>query len=291
MPISIAEGISLEELAEALDEPRILESKNVTILGKEEIRSLSNVVGERKKVYGAKKDDDSKIDYVAKESVKGVQPFIINAIAFDHYMTSDFGNGEVYSNIEVSAVVGDVASVSFTHSITRSNYENGSYKTSKSKSSSMSNPRVGRSHQVYANSDTAWWSGYLTGTFTSSKGTTRSIAELNGPEKILTNTLGDVYPDYVDPQSNIELIKPDANLVKKKRQRESNYRSNFINYYELNYGRPQYFDWTEVEIHHMIPLEYYGSNDVDNLIPLLKKGYSNDYIMYHHEVTNWWNNY
>jgi hypothetical protein len=286
LPIMIAEGVSLEELAEKLNEPRILKSKNVTIVKKDEMPKLA---GTTKKVYGKKKDkQDSQIDVVVKS--EGVEPQYLKWITFDHHMSSDFGDGEVYSHLTVSSVSG-AAAVRFNHMIKQSYYENGSYSIYSSIAGSFTAPRVGDTHTHRAPADTYWWSGDISGTVTWSDGKTSSINPINGPEKILTNSVGDIYPDYEDPQSYIELIKPPANLVKKKREREPKYRDKFIEYYEKYWGKPQYFKWEEVEIHHMIPLEYYGTNDVDNLIPLLKSGYYNDYIMYHKEVTDWWRYY
>ncbi|WP_339167165.1 HNH endonuclease signature motif containing protein [Brevibacillus sp. FSL L8-0520] len=274
LPIQLAEGVSLEDLAEVLNEPRILQSKNVTVIDNEELSSLAINSGERKKVFGAKSEpDETPFDFVAttattsdKRTMGQLPEFA--AIAFDHYMTSDYPNGEVTSNVRVSAVLGSITSVAFRHEITRSVYERGSYRYENYKTARIPYPRVGRTEYVSANADTFWWSGDMSGTATTAQGGVVPINKINGPEKILTNRLGEIYPDYVDPQSNIELIKPDANLVKLTRDRSSNYRKNFEKHYESYYGKPQYFDWDDVEIHHMIPLEYYGTNDVDNLIPV-----------------------
>ncbi|MBH0331731.1 hypothetical protein ABH14_18500 [Brevibacillus brevis] len=72
---------------------------------------------------------------------------------------------------------------------------------------------------------------------------------------------------------------------------DNNFRNNFIDYYEKNYGLAQHFAWDEVSIHHMIPLEYYGSNDMSKLIPLLRYPNSNSNILYHDDVTDWWRSY
>jgi hypothetical protein len=298
LPIQLAEGVSLEDLAKALNEPRILESKNVTVVDSSEMEESS---GKRQLVFSAEskrlmEKDNASIDYVAffsdeKNAGENISSMAVGGVAFDHYMTADWGNGEVYSNARVSAVFGDVTSVGLFHAITRSDSEDGTYRQVKSGGKGFTPPRVGRSHTMTANAETYWWSGELGGTITNSKGNTAPLYNVADAEKILTNNLGEIYPDYVDPQSNIELIKPDADLVPKTRSRSADYQKKFRDHYTANYGAPQYFNWAEVEIHHMIPLEYWGTNDVDNLIPLLKKGYSNDYILYHHEVTDWWRNY
>ncbi|UED75362.1 HNH endonuclease signature motif containing protein [Brevibacillus sp. DP1.3A] len=317
LPIQLAEGVTLEELAEAINEPRILESKNVTII---ESSTADEVIGERQMVYSPNaapvtKEDDSKFDFGAftyeeaaeadganevDESdiseVRAANPMSVFprpvGVFFDHIMTADWAGGDIYSNIKVSAVIGSVSSVSATHSITRSVTKDGKYRVERTNKPYWRPPYVSLSQdRVRANAETYWWSGTFTGTVTFQSGSSAPIDTLKEVKSILTNNLGEIYPDYVDPQSNIELIKPPADLLPQKREREPGYKAKFEKHYTNHYGAPQYFSWDEVEIHHMIPLQYWGTNDMDNLIPLLRKEYTNQYILYHHEVTKWWDNY
>ncbi|NTU30660.1 HNH endonuclease [Brevibacillus sp. HB1.1] len=311
LPIQLAEGVTLEELAEAINEPRILESKNVTII---ENSSADEVIGKRQMVYSpnaapVEKEDDSIFDFgafsynsadkvakVAESDTDEVEPRSwrpsIDGVFFDHQMTSDWAGGDVYSTVKVIAVVGRVASVDATHTIIRSAKEDGKYNVEKNGSLYFNPPYENLStHRVRVNAETYWWSGKLEGVVRYLGGGSSPIAPLREVEKILTNNKGDIYPDYVDPQSNIKLIKPDADMVPQKRERDSGYRKDFERRYVGYFGQPQYFAWDDVEIHHMIPLEYYGRNHFDNLIPLLKKDRKNDYILPHREVTEWWESY
>lgn len=317
LPIQLAEGVTLEDLAEAINEPRILESKNVTII---ESSSEDEIIGEPQMVFSPNaapvaKEDDSKFDFGAftyEEAAKAdranevdesdmsefrtAKPMSVFprpvGVFFDHIMTADWAGGDVYSNIKVSAVIGSVSSVSATHSITRSETKNGKYRVQRTNKPYWRPPYANLSQdRVRANAETYWWSGEFTGTVTFQSGSSAPIDTLKEVKSILTNNRGEIYPDYIDPQSNIELIKPDADLVKNTRPRSGDYQRKFRDHYELHFGPPQYFNWGEVEIHHMIPLQYYGTNDVDNLIPLLKKDYTNSYILYHREVEDWWLNY
>ncbi|MFI8714816.1 HNH endonuclease [Brevibacillus brevis] len=311
LPIQLAEGVTLEELAEAINEPRILESKNVTII---ENNSGDEVIGERQLVYSpnaapVEKEDDSKFDFgafsynsadkaakVAESDTDEVETSSwrpsIDGVFFDHKMTSDWAGGDVYSTVKVIAVVGRVASVDATHTIIRSAKEDGKYNVERNGNLYFNPPYENLStHRVRANAETYWWSGKLEGTVRYLGGGSSPIAPLKEVERILTNNKGEIYPDYVDPQSNIKLIKPDADLLPHKRERDPGYRKDFERRYTGYFGSPQYFTWDDVEIHHMIPLEYYGRNDFDNLIPLLKKDRKNDYILLHKEVTDWWNSY
>ncbi|MFF0830182.1 HNH endonuclease [Brevibacillus sp. NPDC003359] len=314
LPIQLAEGVTLEELAEAINEPRILESKNVTII---ESNSEDEIIGEPQMVFSPNaapvaKEDDSKFDFgaftyesadkaakVAESDIDeagAIEPRSsgprIDGVFFDHKMTSDWAGGDVYSTVKVSAVIGRVASVDATHTIIRSAKEDGKYNVERNGNLYFNPPYANLStHRVRANAETYWWSGKLEGTVRYQGGGSSPIAHLKEVERILTNNLGEIYPDYVDPQSNIKLIKPDADLLLQKRERDSGYRKDFERRYTGYFGSPQYFTWDDVEIHHMIPLEYYGSNDFDNLIPLLKKDRKNDYILLHKEVTDWWKSY
>lgn len=297
-----------------MDEPRILDSKNVTIM---ESSAADEVVGARQMVYSpnaapVEKEDDSKFDFGAfsyenavkaaevaesdTDEVGAIEPMnwrpSVDGVFFDHKMTSDWAGGDIYSVVTVSAVVGRVASVEATHTITRSVSENGKYKVERNESMNFKPPYANLStHRARADAETYWWSGRLEGTVRYLGGGSSPIAHLKEVEKILTNNKGEIYPDYVDPQSNIQLIKPDADMVPQKRERDSGYRKDFEKRYTGYFGPPQYFTWDDVEIHHMIPLQYYGSNDFDNLIPLLKKGINNDYILIHDEVSEWWLSY
>ncbi|WP_083426426.1 HNH endonuclease signature motif containing protein [Thermoactinomyces sp. DSM 45891] len=52
------------------------------------------------------------------------------------------------------------------------------------------------------------------------------------------------------------------------------------------YGDPKKkddsFNWADYDIHHIIPREYGGTNDFDNLIPLPRD-------FHQQRVTPWWN--
>ncbi|GAB1531861.1 MULTISPECIES: HNH endonuclease [Brevibacillus] len=317
LPIQLAEGVTLEKLAEAINEPRILESKNVTII---ENSSADEVIGERQMVYSLNtapvaKEDDSKFDFgvftydeaAEADGANEVDESDMNdvratkpmsgyprpvGVFFDHFMTADWAGGDIYSNVKVSAVIGNVSSVSATHSITRSVTKDGKYRVERTNKPYWRLPYVNLTQdRVRANAETYWWSGEFTGTVTFQSGNSAPINTLKEVKSILTNNKGEIYPDYVDPQSNIKLIKPDADMMPQKRERDSGYRKDFERRYVGYFGQPQYFAWDDVEIHHMIPLEYYGENDFDNLIPLLKKDRKNDYILPHREVTEWWESY
>ncbi|KOP64346.1 hypothetical protein AMS62_03045 [Bacillus sp. FJAT-18019] len=108
---------------------------------------------------------------------------------------------------------------------------------------------------------------------------------------ILLNKKGVEYPKYTDPQSGIKLWEPPANLAVNTRS-PGNYRGPFETWYNNNFGQPTRFSWSDVQIHHMQPLKYNGSDSVSNLIPLWKPGSTpKNGIMSHTVLNNWWLQY
>lgn len=61
--------------------------------------------------------------------------------------------------------------------------------------------------------------------------------------------------------------EPPANLVVNQRK-PGDYRDTFIDWYDKTFGKPTRFSWSDVQIHHMQPLKYNGSDGATNLIPL-----------------------
>lgn len=97
-----------------------------------------------------------------------------------------------------------------------------------------------------------------------------------------------VYPAYEDEDSDLVMFEPDrADLpwvpANQREPRDPDVRDNFVDWYENEYGRPS-FSWSNVDIHHIIPLAYGGDNGYDNLIPLPKN-------FHRKEVTPWWASY
>ncbi|NEZ40348.1 hypothetical protein [Paenibacillus alvei] len=108
---------------------------------------------------------------------------------------------------------------------------------------------------------------------------------------VLLNKKGVEYPKYRDPQSGIILIEPNANLPVNPQKRGHRYREDLMEHYEKNYGKPTRFSWSDVEIHHMTPLKYGGSNGVYNLIPLWKGRVGSNGVLGHRTVHDWWDYY
>ena len=99
---------------------------------------------------------------------------------------------------------------------------------------------------------------------------------------------GDVYDD---PFSDKVMFMPDYTKMQKVPnpvEWTNKDRAEFIAEYVTRYGDPKQkdpdFDWSDYDIHHIIPREYGGTNDFDNLIPLPRPFHQKN-------VNSWWNNY
>ncbi|GMK40428.1 hypothetical protein PCCS19_34840 [Paenibacillus sp. CCS19] len=110
---------------------------------------------------------------------------------------------------------------------------------------------------------------------------------------ILLNKLGVEYPYWrgVDINGFLNSTPPDKTDFTAVSSTTNNalrtifnnsVRDNFKTWYDKTYG---YVDWvtTKGEIHHILPLQYGGTNDYSNLIPL--------YPDKHLQFTNWWKSY
>lgn len=96
------------------------------------------------------------------------------------------------------------------------------------------------------------------------------------------------YPQYTDVESGKEMRFPTLGLkVVDKEQRvrwTDTERKAFKTEYEKRYNNGKSMDWTGIEIHHIDPREYGGTNNFNNLIPLPKE-------FHRKQVNSWWKNY
>ncbi|WP_378107374.1 HNH endonuclease signature motif containing protein [Cohnella cellulosilytica] len=109
--------------------------------------------------------------------------------------------------------------------------------------------------------------------------------------RLLVNKAGMEYPFHygVDVNGFLNVAAPDTNYATVPSSTVTTLRNTFNNtvrdkyktYYDTNYG---YVNWSNaIEIHHIRPLQYGGTNDYSNLIPL--------YADKHAQFTSWWTNY
>jgi hypothetical protein len=111
-----------------------------------------------------------------------------------------------------------------------------------------------------------------------------------GPDGIPSNKTGQTYPDWLDPRTGQPVAFPPPPLtvvpLEKRTPYDSSYdRAKFIKeWHDRGYARPP-GGWagTNVQVHHIKPLELGGTNDFWNMVPLP--------IDVHKVFTRYWRSY
>ena len=130
------------------------------------------------------------------------------------------------------------------------------------------------------NNTTAYWQVRITADSQSINGGMESY-------QILFNRTGHRYPGaYTDPISGKTMGDP-ASLnwtkVANPLVFSTTARENYKRWYENTYNGGKLMDWTDLQIHHIQPLAYGGTNDYSNLIVLP--------TIVHRMYTSWWAGY
>jgi hypothetical protein len=111
-------------------------------------------------------------------------------------------------------------------------------------------------------------------------------AEVGGP---VVNAKGVAYPRVLDPRTGEPIPAPPAGLSKVPKadrtpRGDARDRGAYIKeYYDRGYSTPE-GGWKPYDIHHIIPLEYGGTNDFDNRVPV-------DRTVHQQQFNPWWANY
>jgi len=130
------------------------------------------------------------------------------------------------------------------------------------------------------NQKTSYWTVEIKGTFGD-----QNVSYTTDP--ILFNKAAVRYPTYFDFRSGKVAFEPPTDLVKvpvsERVKWTTSDRNKYRKWYENTYNGGKEMDWSGIEIHHIIPLAYGGTNDYSNLIPLPKAK--------HQEFSRWWDNY
>lgn len=109
------------------------------------------------------------------------------------------------------------------------------------------------------------------------------------PPGSTVNGAGEPYPNVVDPRTGRAIATPPSDLSvvdnsKRVVWDSSSDRGAFITeWHERGYARPP-GDWGLYDIHHIIPREYGGTNDFENLVPVLREVHQDNF-------NEWWKGY
>lgn len=219
-----------------------------------------------------------------------VSPLATSAIQYN--VVLDTTGGKLEYGYKITRIFGDKpANATITVAPQIGNTRYGSFAQYGSRTFYITSFSVGKTEttvdRIYA---TNYWRFKISGSSYWPGGFSEEV-NINSDFTLLFNKVGVEYPTYSDPQSGIKLWEPPANLQVNPRT-GGNYRDNFITHYNNTYGSPTRFTWSDIQVHHMQPLKYNGSDSVSNLIPLWKPGSTpKNGILSHTVLNNWWTNY
>ncbi|PAD17369.1 HNH endonuclease signature motif containing protein [Shouchella clausii] len=114
------------------------------------------------------------------------------------------------------------------------------------------------------------------------------ITKQYSTDPFLTNKKAVLYPQYYNSHNKRYMPAParaDMKVVPadKRTERDKNIRDKYIKWYIGQYGDPK-ISWKAYDLHHVIPLEYGGTNAMNNLFHLPRD-------FHQKKVTPWWNAY
>lgn len=196
-----------------------------------------------------------------------------SSVGFITDAAPDEGNKRIKVSSKVTKITGSVpSSILVVYNLKRADTRYGAMKQEASAFENMLLPVVGRTSQKtidltrtgYYKVEFTFSITYLTG-----EHPTAAVTENN---TILLNRMARPFPaTYTDPVSGKSVVEPPANFTKTSSPVKwtDTERKAFRNWYMTTYNVPNY-SWTNIEIHHIKPREYGGTNDFSNLIPLPK---------------------
>ena len=100
---------------------------------------------------------------------------------------------------------------------------------------------------------------------------------------ILTNKKNEYFPNYIDPVSKKQAIDGIRTDWLKTGSRPWNGRNTYIKNFESQYGKQSENYWKSVQIHHIRPRNFGGSDEFDNLMPVETNA--------HRLITKWFVSY
>lgn len=120
----------------------------------------------------------------------------------------------------------------------------------------------------------------------SSTAPARVVAADTVPDVV--NAAGKSYPDVIDPRTGDPIAAPSSGLSKvpvgDRVPWGAQQRGAYIkDWYDQGYSTPE-GGWAQYDMHHIIPREYGGTNDFNNLVPVLR-------TVHQQEFNPWWMNY
>lgn len=105
----------------------------------------------------------------------------------------------------------------------------------------------------------------------------------------VTNSKGEPYPQVIDPRTGEPIPPPpnDLDVVDMELRADpltAAERHDYITeWHNQGFPRPE-GGWGAYDLHHIIPRRYGGTNEFDNIVPVLRETHQKQF-------NSWWNNY
>jgi hypothetical protein len=302
IPIQMTQDFTLEELQEILERDgytqlsKSLNKENITIVNSE-TRSMKKSssdyepIGEEETFFIPIKDTESNKMRANAEVPIGGGVFKLQMYRMP---SSQSGKGKVKTVLTQVAALGVSADrIDIELSLQNSTTPRTGYKYDTMINTSWKSFNVGKTEEVESSTfKTYYWDDNveIDVYYNNKKQWTWNSSDYR--KDILLNSKGVDYPEYVDPNSGIEMDKPARTDWSKTpvtsacRLTESEKRE-YRNWYDKTYGKIQWNNpdgsWN-YEIHHIRPCFLGGDKSKSNLIPLPTK--------YHRSVVSpWWTGY
>ncbi|WGV59547.1 HNH endonuclease signature motif containing protein [Brevibacillus brevis] len=285
--IEMTDDITLEDLAKYLEDPRVLESNDVTVIQDKQISNSSEEimdgdVNAKPGIIVAKfklpKEEKNQSNAELGEEDKEKAQLADGGAVFFLELDNDVLYRQVKTRVKLVSFViptggkkpdwwnADLALSAATE-------RNGSYIVEKREDIKWDNPTVGSytNWVTYYLKDARFWQSVARMTPYFGKVPAGGSLTVFAPNKILLNSKAIGYPYYKDPISQQIMPEPETTTWTKvhsdyrvpwtKKEREE-YKDWYRKQYKTN------FDFDGYEIHHIRPRAYGGSNDPINLIPV-----------------------
>lgn len=170
--------------------------------------------------------------------------------------------------------------ISIALKLTKANTKNGTYTTAVAKTAAQDVNYLTNYSVEYTGTNHYKFTVYLTAN--------NSNTIVSNPTHTFyscRNRTGKVWDYYhTDPNSGVTISEPQTNWAVNQQSRPSNLNTTYQNTYNATYGTNIVVgSAVEIEVHHVRPLKYGGSNSMSNLVHIDKS--------FHSKITGWFAGY
>ncbi|MCR6111799.1 HNH endonuclease [Bacillus sp. A301a_S52] len=257
-----------------------LEEDEINSLKEKAIKQHEQKMEESEVLLKSEFEDEEKVLKNYLEEIKPQSSYF----KIDFLWSIDSDNSRIILSATVSEQIGTppmLALVGFN--LYNNNTRYGAFQRAALLEFEWNNPRLGQSRRLVHNVDTTYfWTARTTMTVAWPTGSPQT--RQGSYETVLLNSKAKPYPTVENLHNGQTMAEPSSTTwAVDPVERADNLRATFIAWYIDTYGNPRW-DWSPLDIHHVRPLKYGGSNNMSNLFPVPRD--------FHQQVISpWWTNY